>query len=118
MTDITSVIEALCSISGLTEDDAVKYSVIINNCAGVVESTLTDSRYLSDDRIIFLIAARAYYYITLSGTGAGNVSEFQAGDVSVKLNSQSSDSALELYRQAANAACGMINDNGFVFRGV
>ena len=118
MTDITSVTEALCEISGMSTEEASAYTVIINNCANVVESTLTDRRYINDDRIIFLIAARAYYYIMLSGTGAGNVGEFQAGDVKVTMNSQTADSALELYRQAAKDACGMINDNGFVFRGV
>ncbi len=118
MINTQEVNETLCAISGMSSQEVSSYSTIVNNSIGVVESALTDDSYAEDDRIVYLAAARAYYNITLAGNGDDNVESFSAGDVKVNYAKTSCERALEMYKNASNAAAGMVQDNGFVFRGV
>ena len=118
MINTERVNEALCTIAGISTQDAEDCSVIVQNSARAVETALCDSSFENDDRIIFLAAARAYYLLSLTSSGAGNVDSFSAGDVKISMSSKSSDDALKLYRTAAAAAGGLVQDDGFVFRGV
>lgn len=118
MINTQKVNENLCAISGMSQEEAASYAIIVNNSTGAVEHALIDSSFESDDRIVYLAAARAYYNITLTGSGEDSISEFAAGDVKIRIDKSTSDSALALYRNAAQAAAGMVQDDGFVFRGV
>ena len=118
MISTEEVKNTLCTISGMTAEEAENYDVLIENSAAVIENALIDSSYEDDDRIIFLAAARAYYNVMLTGGTADDISEFAAGDIKISRRNQPSDSALKLYLSAAEAVTGMVRDNGFVFRGV
>ncbi|MBE6719344.1 MAG: hypothetical protein E7571_01650 [Ruminococcaceae bacterium] len=108
----------LSTISGLSAEEIENYDVLVKNSAAVVENALIDTSFEDDDRIIYLAATRAYYNLMLTGVNADDVSEFAAGDVKISLRSQPAESALKLYREAAEAAGSMVYDSGFVFRGV
>ena len=120
MINTQRVNEVLCTIAGISTEEAESYSVLVQNSARVVERALIDSSLEDDERIIFLAAARAYYSISLTAKGGGGVSSFSAGDVKISMTSQysSSDDALKLYRSAKEAVSGLVDDDGFVFRGV
>ena len=118
MIDIERVNETLCTISALNKSEVEGYGVIVRNSVAAVNSTLINPHFENDERIIFLAAARANYYISLLGASPNAVREFSAGDVKVALNSGANNDALTLYKSAADACGEMVTDNGFVFRGV
>jgi hypothetical protein len=118
MIDLERVNETLCAIAHLSPEEADGYAVIVQNSVAAVDSTLVNPHFADDERIIFLAAARANYYISLLGAEAGSVREFSAGDVKVSLSAENESSALTLFRSATDACAGMVTDDGFVFRGV
>ena len=118
MIDIERVNETLGTISDLSKSEVEGYGIIVRNSVAAVNSRLTHPHFENDERIIFLAAARANYYISLLGANASAVREFSAGDVKVALGSGANNDALTLYRSAAEACGEMVADDGFVFRGV
>ena len=118
MINTQRVNETLCAISGLSEAEVGALSLLVQNSVNLVSNTLYSAAYEDDDRVVFLAAARAYYTLMMTKGGAGNVKDFTAGDVKISLATQSVDEAHRLYQTAAEAASGLVRDNGFVFRGV
>ncbi|MBQ7202861.1 MAG: hypothetical protein IJS03_02455 [Eubacterium sp.] len=118
MINLEEVTKVLEELGGFSAEELDNYSTVINNSVGAIEASLTDEAYSADDRIVFLAAARAYYTISLLGGASGELSSFSAGDVRLGFNTNGVSSVKELLALALEAAEGMVNGNGFAFRGV
>ncbi len=117
MIDIDAVIKALSSLITLNDEDLERFMPLIENAAASVCCELSSIVAASDTRVVFLAAARAYYYITCVTACADNVKSFTAGSVSLTVDGAAAISAAYGIMQAAEAACaGLLSPPSFTFR--
>ncbi|MCD7723312.1 MAG: hypothetical protein LUH82_05120 [Clostridiales bacterium] len=119
MIDTELVADRLKALGSFDDETIESYDELIENAALSVYATLKSMDYEDDGRVIFLAAAKAYYYIACSGGGFDSVESFKAGDVTLQENPKALIDVAELIVKQAQADCaGLIYGSGFAFRGV
>ena len=115
MIDIKSVMPVLIALSSADENELESISPIISN-AVFVSSRLVKEEFHTDDRAVYLAAAKANYDLSLIRS-CDNVSSFSAGDVSFSCN-LSINPARDILDEAMQNASDIIEDRCFAFIGV
>lgn len=111
-------VESLVVIMGDYSNEQIqKYQPIIDNAICIV-GNMTDENNYSDERIIYLAAARANYNIKLIEACGVSVSSFTAGEISISENNSTTDNSKQLLESAMLAAQDLISDDSFAFLGV
>ncbi|MCD7872477.1 MAG: hypothetical protein LUG21_04120 [Clostridiales bacterium] len=111
-----NVLEYIKTLGGFSDDDLLKYNSVIDFSIMSTFENLKDKSFETDERAVFLSAAKAFYFIAFS-LHCENVYSFTAGDVSVT-EQHSPEYAKEILDKAYSAAGSLIKDGGFAFIGV
>ncbi len=117
MIDIEKIKRITALLGGYDDGEIEKYSPIIENAAAVVVSFLAGKDCETDDRAVYLAAARANYDIVLAVNSnyGDNVTSFTAGDVKI-VESDTVAYAERLYKNAQCACKDILADSGFCFK--
>ena len=114
MIDVEKVREQLAAIAGAEIAGDVRFTPLLTQAASLYESS---GDVEADARLALLAAAKANYWIALSGDGNAQVTSFKAGDVSITESTDASASAWQLLQTLENDS-GISGSTGFVFRTV
>lgn len=111
--------EYLIAMGDFSAEDIEKYKFILDASVTSVLDMLNESADITDDRILQLMAARAYYKICCFDSSTGGTASFKAGDVSYTDKTATAiDGAREIYRLALDDCSQFVTDTGFAFLGV
>lgn len=111
--------EYLMAMGNFSAEDMDKYKFILDASVTSVLDMLNDTADVTDDRILQLMASRAYLKICCLDKVENGVTSFKAGDVSyTEKESTALDGAREIYNLALADCSQFINDSGFAFLGV
>lgn len=111
--------EYLVAMGNFSAEDMEKYKFILDASVTSVLDMLNDSADVTDDRILQLMAARAYFKICCFDSAESGVTSFKAGDVSYTEKAGTAlDGAREIYRLALDDCSQFVTDTGFAFLGV
>nr|DAU22416.1 MAG TPA: hypothetical protein [Caudoviricetes sp.] len=117
--DYEKIKEYLMAMGNFSAEDMEKYKFILDASVTSVLDMLNDSADVTDDRIMQLMASRAYLKICCIDSAESGVTSFKAGDVSYTEKAGTAlDGAKEIYRIALDDCSQFINDAGFAFLGV
>lgn len=117
--DYEKVKEYLMAMGNLSAEDIEKYKFILDASVTSVLDILNDSADVADDRIMQLMASRAYLKICCVDGTENGVTSFKAGDVSYTEKAGAAlDGAREIYALALADCSQFISDAGFAFLGV
>lgn len=117
--DYEKIKEYLMAMGNFSAEDMEKYKFILDASVTSVLDMLNDSADVTDDRIMQLMASRAYLKICYIDSAESGVTSFKAGDVSYTEKAGTAlDGAKEIYRIALDDCSQFINDAGFAFLGV
>lgn len=107
------------AMGNLSAEDTEKYKFILDASVTSVLDMLNESADVTDDRIMQLMAARAYLKICCIDSDESGVTSFKAGDVSYTEKAGTAlDGAKEIYALALDDCRQFISDTGFAFLGV
>jgi hypothetical protein len=113
---IDDILNSLSLIGNYSEDEVEKYrSFAEKNLMLVGNVEIHDEADWV--RLDYLVAAKTNYEIALMKAGESNVTSFTAGDVSIT-ESDSVNTAREIYYSALADASDLVGDNGFEFRSI
>ncbi len=111
--------EYLMAMGNFSTEDIEKYKFILDASVTSVLDMLNDFADVADDRIMQLMAARAYLKICCIDSDESGVTSFQAGDVSFTQKAETAlDGAKKIYALALDECSQFITDSGFAFLGV
>lgn len=115
MTDYGLIKNELMLIMDIDENEAGKYDRYIENAAQSVSSSLIQSEYENDYRVVHLCAVKVYYQLVLMQKTDDSITSFKAGDVSYTKDSSFNMQARELLSLALQDCRGIVSDSGFAF---
>lgn len=119
MIDVKEVEKSLIDVFGYSEETLKEREGLIENAVNFVEHAVKSYKKKDEQRLVFLTAARANFYLALIGEKEGGVTSFKAGDVSfTRGEGNDVELAKSFFDAAAQDCADLIKNNAFVFRSV
>ena len=112
------VLERFAIIANLTSEEITPWTALCEDAENEIRSHLredTDEEEHSR-RLSSAAAALAFYRYMMYRTSVGNVESFSAGELKIKTDAKTAvQLAHNIWRDARNAVCDLLNDEDFVF---
>lgn len=117
--------DSLCRLVDLTENEAASADGLCRECFKEITAGLKADADSEDARVTAAAAGLAYYKLILkrnSEASAEEITDFKAGDVSIKQGRTETASQLKnadsYFKECFAKIAPMLEDNGFAFRNV
>lgn len=112
---IDEVTGLLRIISDFSDEEIEYYSPLVQMYFNQYRNI--DAEQGDRDKLVYLVASRIYYEISKLRINS-DISSFKAGDITVTSRESDIQRAKRVYEAALENAGGLVEDTGFVFKGV